>query len=144
MPDTQPQSPTERVVVLLHDDMKRAWGVIETIRETQETLGRNVQEVQQTLNGPPGSQNGLYRTVKKMEVDVADIKKNIDTLIQFKDNVAAEAKKAAIAERKELENEEKKKAALTYRKTRVIVAVIGVLSAGVGELIELIYHEIFG
>lgn len=147
MPDGSLQKPEDRLLVFIYDDLRALRGTVEDVRATVEGHGLEIQALEQTLNGPAGSQNGLYRTVKKIESDVAKISADVAALSTFRESVLAEAKEDARLEREEAQREENVQQAKLGRNTRLNASLIAagavVLAKILEKPLELLYQFIF-
>lgn len=100
----------ERIVLAIYDETKR-------LAESQEQMRTDVQTLTQTVFGPPGSQNGLYRMVK-------DLGERLDELKTWRVELLAEAKAEAKHE-VETARTEAQLALKKARQARIIAALIG-------------------
>ena len=114
----------DRILSLLRDEQVRQGEVIEDMRETLNEHAGAIQAVHQTLHGPEGSNNGLYRTVMGLNT-------KLDDLLKFKDEALRDAKQVAKEEAEEAEKraqERSDKAAKKAEFWRVISISVSIVA----------------
>lgn len=129
-PDSREHSMSdgERLIYMMWEEVKKQGEQLADVMVAVTTLKSQMQTVNHIIDGPPGSHNGLYRTVKRLEQEFGGI-------TTFKAELLAQAKVEAKKDNETAIQEANARAELAAKKARqaqwvaILISAVGVIAS---------------